>query len=261
VTPPVAPNTAFLSAFTNATGAPGTVGAFVDASAVNLSDIGNGMVRLTAFNVPGGSTVNPATGSYSGSGISVQDRSFPNALSAYWGIWFDGSATDATGITTFLSAGKFFHYLVGPNTPPEVVSAKRGTFAFDLVPGTLSASNNLGEAVAPITGRIAVIDFDKRTLAFDPIRFLFPTQTWTFSATGPSPINVDARGAFVQTTATGACTSAASSCNGAARLDSTAIIMGPGADHLGHSFQAKTTSGIPASMQGTAISTCNPPCR
>jgi hypothetical protein len=261
--PPVAVNTAFLSAFSNAAGGPNTAGAFVDASALALQDVGGGIVLLASFNVPAGSTVDKATGAYSGAGASVANQSFPNALNAYWGLWFDGTVTDATGTTTVAAGKPFFHYLVGPNTPPEVIAAKRGSFGFDLVQNTFSATNNLGEFALPITGRMATIDFDNRQVTFDPVRFAFPSgQAWTFGATNPAPIVIGAAGASVRASATGSCASSPTpGCGGPAQLDRTAIFKGPVGDHLGVAFQAHTLSGPAASLQGTKILTCNPsPC-
>jgi hypothetical protein len=251
-----APSTAFLSALGNAADEPRIAGAFVDAAALATQD-----VLLAGFNLPAGSAVDQATGAYAGAAVTVVDQSAPNALNATWGIWFDGSVTDASGRTTVGTGKPLFHYLVGPNTPPEVVAAKRGTFAFDLVPGTLSASNNFGEIALPGTSMSATIDFDRRTASLDPTRLTFPSQTWNVSGSSPSPINIDARGASFQSTATGSCTSGGNSCNGPAQFKSTTIFMGPGADHLGHSFQGHAKSGGPnASMQGTAILSCKPSC-
>ena len=260
ITRPI-PNTAFLSAFTNANGGPDTVGAFVDSTALTNQDIGDGIVLVTAFNVPAGSTANPATGAYSGSAANVQNLGFPNALGARWGRWFDGSATDATGTTAFSTPGNFFHYLVGPNTPPEVVAAKVGLANFDLVNGTFAATNNAGDA-GVISGTRFTVDFTSRTLAFPASTFVFSgqsgTQTWTFSSPGSSPINIQSgRGAWAASSVTGTCAGGSCTTSSTATLSRTAVFMGTAGDHLGMSFNARTTGGTGAgSMNGTGIFNC-----
>jgi hypothetical protein len=258
-TPLAAPNTAFLSAFTNATGGPDTVGAFVGSSALTVvNDIELGTL-LTSFNVPAGSTANPATGAYSGSATIVEDLSFPNALGAFWGRWHNGSATDATGTTTFLS-GNFFHYLAGPNTPPEVIAAKVGSANFDLVPGTFAATNNAGELIGSLTGTRFIVDFTARTVAFPATSFAFGQsgQNWTFAQPSPSPIMIQpGRGAFVESTATGTCAGGSCTTLSNATLSRTAVFMGPVGDHLGVAFSGRTTGGTGAgNLKGTGIFNC-----
>jgi hypothetical protein len=263
ITPLVAPNTAFLSAFNNAKG-PGVVAAFVDSSAVGLFDNGDGDVSVTGFSVPSGSTANPATGGYAGTAKSPVDDSFPNALGALWGRWFDGSVTDASGTSTFLS-GNFFHYLIGPSTPPEVVAAKRGSFGFDLVAGTLNVSNNFGD-VGSMSNTRFTVDFTGRTVTFPVTSFVFSAsgQNWNFLAPpNPSPIMIQpGRGAFVESTATGSCTGGTCTTFSNATLARTATFMGPAGDHLGVALHGRTTGGTGSgSMQGTGIFTCTPgPC-
>jgi hypothetical protein len=253
------PNTAFLSAFTNATGGPDTVGAFVDSSALANLDIGDGIVLVTGFNVPAGSTANPATGAYSGSAANVQPMGSSSALGARWGRWFDGSATDASGTTTF-SSGNFFHYLVGPNTPPEVIAAKVGMANFDLVSGTFAATNNGGDA-GVISGTRFIVDFTSRTLAFPASTFVFSgqnPQTWTFGAPSPSPINIQpGRGAWAESSVAGTCSNGSCSTLSNATLSRTAVFMGPVGDHLGVAFNARTTGGTgTGGMNGTGIFSC-----
>jgi hypothetical protein len=181
-----------------------------------------------------------------------------NALDAYWGTWSSGSVADASGTTTFLSGDKF-HYLIGPNTPPEVVAAKTGAFVFSMVGGTIP-TNNLGEAGTFSTSSTTLtVDFTKRSVAFPTTTIGFLSDTWTFSQSA-SPITIQpGRGAFVNNTATGSCGSQIG-CNGSAVLTRTGIFMGPVGDHLGVAFQARTTSGPAASMQTTKIFACSPRC-
>ena len=259
VLPVTAPNTAFLSAFTNATGGPNTVAAFVDSSALTNLDIGDGIVLLTAFDVPAGTTANSATGAYSGSAANVQPLGSDSQLGARWGRWLDGSATDATGTTAF-SSGNFFHYLVGPNTPPEVIGAKVGTANFDLVNGTFAATNNVGDA-GVISGTRFIVDFTARTLAFPAtsIGFSPSGQNWTFGApNNPSPINIQpGRGAWAESTVTGTCAGGTCATSSGATLSRTATFMGPVGDHLGVSFNARTTGGTgTGTMNGTGIFNC-----
>ena len=260
-TPLVAPNTAFLSAFANATGGPDSVGAFVDSSALNVvNDIELGTL-LSSFSVPAGSTANSATGAYSGSAtgtFAVEDMTVSNALGAIWGRWFDGSATDARGTTTF-SSGNVLHYLVGPSTPPEVIAAKVGTFGFDLVPNSFVATNNLGETASLSSGRLTV-DFTARTVGFPSLAVNFQSQPWSFPANTAPIVVQPGRGGFVSDSVAGSC-GPITSCNGTALLSRTGAFMGPAGDHLGVAFQARTLSGTPANMQGTALYRCaSSPC-
>jgi hypothetical protein len=259
--PPVAPDTAFLSAFTNATGGPDTVAALVDKSALTFMDIGDGLVLVSGFNAPAGSTANPATGAYSGSAANVQPLGSSPVVGAQWGRWFDGSATDASGTTAFSTPGNFFHYLVGPNTPPEVIAAKTGSFGFDLIAGSFAATNNLGESgsLGAGTMRLAV-DFTARTVTYPSMAINFQSQPWSFPAS-TAPITIHAgRGASVSDSVTGSC-GPITSCNGTAVLSRTGAFMGPVGDHLGVALQARTLSGTPANMNGTALFRCaSSPC-
>lgn len=261
VPPLPAPSTAFLSAFTNATGGPDTVGAFVDAS--QLTSPGTGAPQLDAFSVPAAALVNPAAGPYSGTSMtgSVVSETVPNALNAYWGTWSAGAVADANGTTVIdrLSLPtNVFHYLVGPNTPPEVIAAKDGTIPFQMVGGTLP-QNNLGETAISFTGTTLTVDFTARAVTFPATQVDFVTQSWSFP-TSTSPIVIEAgRGASVSNTVAGSC-GPITGCSGTALLDRTGIFMGPAGDHLGVAHQARTTSGTPASFQTTKIFSCAPSC-
>ena len=260
-TPLVAPDTVFLSAFTNASGGPDTVGAFVDKSALTLTDIGDGIVLVSGFNVPAGSTANPATGAYSGSAANVQPIGSASAIGAQWGRWSDGSATDATGTTAFSTPGNVFHYLVGPNTPPEVIGAKSGSGNFDLVAGTFAATNNAGDAGVLTSGSRFIVDFTARSVVLPPTSFSFGAsnvQNWNFAApNNPSPIVIQAGRAFVQNTMSGTCAGGSCTTLSNATLSRTLVFMGPAGDHLGASLSARTTGGTGTGhMNGTGIFSC-----
>jgi hypothetical protein len=246
-----APTIAFLSAFPNATGGPSTVGAFINDGLTTEAFSGDGFfVELTSFSVA-------ANGGYSGSSGSVNDESSggANTLGAIWGRWLDGSVTDASGTTTINSqTGTLFHYLVGPNTPPEVIAARTGSVGFGLVGS--SVSNNFGEFGSMGSGTIA-IDFTTRTASFPATTFSFGfsnVQNWNFSPSS-SPITIQpGQGAFIQNTATGTCAGSSCSTLTNVNLSRTAVFMGPAGDHLGVAMRGVSTGGTGSgSLQGTAI--------
>jgi hypothetical protein len=251
-----APSTVFLSAFTNANGGPGPAAAFVNEGLTIEVFSGDGIfVELTSFSLPAGTTANPATGAYAGSTSQALDESNAgsNSIEAIWGRWFDGSATDASGTTTFGGqTGSFFHYLIGPNTPPEVIAAKTGIGAYDLV--GFSVSNNAGDFGSMGSGTIQ-IDFTARTAAFPATSFSFSPsgQNWSFSPSS-SPITVQpGKGAFIENTATGSCAGGSCITSSNATLSRTAVFMGSTGDHLGMALQGRATGSGSGTMSGTAI--------
>lgn len=254
-----APQIAFLSAYPNATGGASTVAAFINEGLTVQAISGDGFfLLLTSFSVA-------ANGGYSGSSGSVNDESSggANALGAIWGRWFDGSVTDASGTTTINSqTGSLFHYLVGPNTPPEVIAGKTGIAAYDQI--AFSVSNNLGEFGTMTSSGSINIDFTARTAGFPATSFSFGAsagQNWSFSPSS-SPITLQpGQGAFIQNTASGVCTGGTCTTSTNATLSRTAAFMGSVGDHLGVAVHGRTTSGSGSgSLSGTAIFTCAPNC-
>lgn len=255
----VPPTTGIVLALTRSTtGAGDDPAGFVQQSDMTTS--GSGTSRaLQAFTIPTGSHVDPAEPTMSGSAGTpgnVINQTVANALNAYWGRWIGGSMTDADGTTTFAS-GNQLHYIVGPLTPPDVIAAKSGTFGFNLVQST-TPTNNIGETATAFSAGPLSVDFTARTVSWPVTTFTFPSQNWSFPTTSSS-INIDARGAFTDNNITGSC-GPATGCSGTARLVRTGVFMGPAGDHLGVSFQARTTSGAAASMQASGIFACTPPC-
>jgi len=240
-----APNTAFLSAFTSATGGPDTVAAFVDSSALTAFT-GDGAVLL-AFSAPAGSTSNPATGAYSGSTMTPVDDSFSNPIGAFWGRWSDGRATDASGETTFSPGNNVFHYLVGPLTPPEVIAAKTGTLAFFNVGGT-AVTHNESTALGNFSGSFDV-NFTARTVSSVGLSFSFPNQSWSFGNISTPIQTGPGQGAFIEASAPGTCSGGRCATSTAADLSMRGAFMGPVGDHLGVSFNAKAGTAAAQTVQ------------
>lgn len=254
------PTTALVLALTNAAGGAGDDPAgFVTAADLTTSGSGTSSA-LEAFSIPLGSHLDPAEPTITGNAGSpgnVINQTAPNPLNAYWGRWIAGGMTDADGTTTFAS-GNQLHYIVAPLAPPEVIAAKAGAFAFNLVQST-TPTNNLGETATGATVGPLTVDFTARTVSWPVTTVTFPSQSWSFPNTSSS-ITIEAgRGAFTDNNITGTC-GPSTGCNGPARLVRTGVFLGPSGDHLGVSFQARTLSGTAASTQGAGIFSCSPNC-
>lgn len=252
-----APELVLLAAFSNASGGPSTVAAFLNADEQTQQFLGESGLVLTSFSVPAGRTANPSTGAFSGAISDGFDESSSgsNPLSAIWGRWFLGSVTDATGTTPINGqVGTIFHYLVGPNTPPEVIAAKSGIALYDLI--AFSVSNNVGEFGSMQTSGGIQVDFTSRTATFPAATFAFPDsqQNWSFSASSPSPITVQAgKGAFIETTMFGTCSGGSCTTSSSAFLSQTAAFMGPAGDHLGVAMHGQASGTGSGTLNGTAV--------
>jgi hypothetical protein len=244
IPPLVAPTTAFLSAFTNANGGPDTVAAFVDSSALTI-DTTDG-VNFLAFSVPAGSTSSAATGAYSGTTGGPIDEKTSNPLGAIWGRWVAGNATDASGPTT-LSSLNNFHYLVGPNTPPEVIAAKTGTFSFLNVGGT-PVTYNESTAFGGFSGSFDV-NFTSRTVTSSSLGFSFPNQTWSFSDVSTPIVISPGKGAYIEAMTPGTCSGGRCATSTPAQLSMRGAFMGPVGDHLGVSFNARAGTASAQTVQ------------
>jgi len=252
---PARPTTALSLALLNTADPEGDdTAAFVLQS--HLTTVGTGTAStLQAFNVPSSANIDPAGSALAGTGGAITNETGANAIGAYWGRWAGGSMTEDLGTTTFAS-GNQLHYIVGPLAPDTVVAARTGTFAFNLIGGT-SPTNNLGET-GVMTGTTLSVDFTNRNVSWPATGFAFTSQSWSFPAT-TSSFQFDPRGAvYSDNNITGSCIGAA--CDGTARLVRTGVFIGPAGDHLGVSFAAKTTTTLGASMQGSALFACTPPC-
>ncbi len=126
-----------------------------------------------------------------------------------------------------------------------------------MVAGT-TPTNQLGQ-----TGTFSTtltVDFTGQTATFGPSSFSFPSDSWTFPS-GTTPIQISAgKGAFIDQVTTGTCSGSTCFTSTPAVLGKTGIFMGPLGDHLGISFQAKTTSGPTAHAQTAKIFSCAPGC-
>ena len=262
--PVTQPTLALLAAFTNDTGGPGAQGAFVDTAMLTTSGV-RGSQQLDAFSVPAAATFTPASGNFSGmsgavDGVpGVQDQTQPNPVGAYWGTWFAGGATDASGTTTF-SSSNILHYLVGPLTPPEVIAAKSGAIAFLNVQGTLPTSSAGGPAGTFSANGPWTVNFTTRDVtATDGFGMSFQNQTWFFNQFSAKIQTSPGRGAFIDTTASGSCSGAM--CAVSTSIPATASVkgtfLGPVGDHLGVAINARAGS---ASAQTVQIFSCAPSC-
>jgi len=261
-TPTIAILGAFFDAFTSDRG---DGGAFL--SSANLSTDPAGAAGslatsqlLIGFTVPAGSNAEPGGGGMTVSGSTVSgsviDETVGNSLNAHWGRWTGGTFVDTPSSTTF-SPNNQFHYLYGPLTPPEVVAGKTGTFAMSMVAGT-TPTNQLGQSGTFST--TLSINFTAQTAVFGSSTFSFASDTWTFAG-GTTPIQIAAgKGAFIDQVTTGTCSGATCLTSTPASLGKTGIFMGPQGDHLGVSFQARTTSGPTAHAQTVKIFSCAPSC-
>jgi hypothetical protein len=242
---------ALLAAFTNDTGGPGAQGAFVDPGMLTTAG-GRSSQTLDAFSVPAASTFTPASGNFSGVSAvgSVHDQTQSNALGAYWGIWYGGSVTDASG-TTMLSSLNNFHYLVGPLTPPEVIAAKSGAFPLVLVGGTSPTMND--GSVGTFTTNNWTVNFTSRTVEWGVFVFTFSnqSQSWSFpQSPNPAPILTSpGRGAYIDTTASGTCIGGSCATWTIANASLKGAFMGPAGDHLGVSINATAGSATAQTVQ------------
>jgi len=216
--------------------------------------------KLTGLSVPAGVSAEPGGGkgvSASTLSSSVIDETVPNSLNLHWGRWTSGTFTEENGSTVTLSATNQFHYLYGPLTPAEVVSAKTGTFNMSLVGGT-TPTNQLGQ-----TGTLSTslsINFTAQTATFGATTLTFPSDTWSFgSSTTSSIMSVAGKGAYIDQTTTGTCSGSTCSTSTPATLGKTGIFMGANGDHLGVSFSA-VTSGSTAHAQTAKVFSCAPSC-
>ena len=213
---------------------------------------------LTGFTLPPGFSAEPGGGtitSIASNNMPVFDDTGPNSLNAHWGRWFTGTLTDTPSSTTF-SSNNQFHYLYGPLTPPEVVTAKTGSFAMSMVGGT-TPTNQLGQSGTFSTS--ATVNFTGQTVVFGPSSFNFPSDNWSFLGVN-TPIQIRAgQGAFIDQVTTGTCSGSTCLTGAPAVLGRTGIFMGPAGNHLGIAFSARTTSGV-ASAQTAKIFSCAPSC-
>ena len=215
--------------------------------------------KLIGLSVPPGSDAEPDSGSSATTAStapgSVIDETVSNSLNAHWGRWTSGTFVDSS--TTTISVNNQFHYLYGPLTPPEVVAGKTGTFSMSMVAGT-TPTNQLGQSGTFSTS--LSINFTGQTAVFGSSSFSFASDTWTFAG-GTTPIQIAAgKGAFIDQVTTGTCSGSTCLTSTPAVLGKTGIFMGPLGDHLGVSFQAKTTSGPTAHAQTAKIFSCAPSC-
>jgi hypothetical protein len=178
---------------------------------------------------------------------TVQDQTQPNSLGAYWGIWFAGTATDATG-TTVLSSLNVFHYLVGPLTPPEVIAAKSGSFPLLNMAGT-SPTMSDGSTGSFITSPWTV-NFTTQTVLSPGFGFSFPNQvTWTFDPFSAAIQTKPGGGAFIDTATSGTCSGGSCATSTAALANLKGAFMGPAGDHLGVSINARAGSATAQTVQ------------
>jgi hypothetical protein len=253
-----APTNAFLGAFTHsAVAGAGTGGGFVDNPQITVSGTGDARI-LEGFNIPASPNASQAISGSVSSPTAVINQTVPNPINAYWGRWQGGTVTDTNGSTTISSTNQF-HYLVALNTPPEIIAAKTGSFAFTIVQFT-TPTNNLGHTgTFTLTGGLTV-DFTGRTVSLGASSFVFPasSQNWTFSAASPAAIQFAPAGAFISTAASGSCAGGSCATSSPATLLANGIFLGSG-DHLGMALNARAPAA-PASAQTIQIFSCAPTC-
>jgi len=235
-------------------------------TSTDLQTTGTGTsTLLLGFKLPGTqfAGTNPNTSEVTtgaaGSAGNVINETSANSLNVFWGRWIGGTFTDNSGTTT-LSTNNQFHYMVGPLTPPEVFAAKSGSFLMSPLFGT-TPTNNLGESgtfgfSSPFG---PIVNFTARTVSFPGASYGFTSQTWSFPSSSTALQIRAGQGAFIDNVVSGG-TCAGAGCSGSANLGMTGIFMGPKGDHLGISFNARTTSGPPAGAQSTKLFTCSPSC-
>lgn len=237
-------------------------GGFATASDLLTSGSGTAQVLL-GFKLPPGSSASQNGGiddstvaADAGAPGNVINETAPNALNANWGRWTGGKFEDNQGVTTF-SSNNQFHYLYGPLTPPEVISAKTGSFALSDTGLGTTPTNSLGQ-----TGTLSIgassVDFTARTVALGNINLFFSASStsWNFPAAS-TPIQIVAgKGAAIHGDSAGTCSGGPCITSTPAVLGKTGIFMGPNGDHLGLSLNALTTSGSPMSAQATRILSC-----
>lgn len=187
---------------------------------------------------------------------SVIDETVPNSLNAHWGRWIAGTFVDQS-TTTSLSVNNQLHYLYGPLTPPEVVSAKTGTFSMSMVAGT-TPTNQLGQTGTFSTS--LTVNFTAQTATFGASSFSFPSDSFSFAG-GTTAIQIKpGQGAFIELVTSGTCSGSTCLTSTPATLGRTGIFMGSKGDHLGISFSAQTSSGPIAQAQTAKIFSCAPSC-
>ncbi|HSA91254.1 MAG TPA: hypothetical protein VLF42_15300 [Burkholderiales bacterium] len=241
---------AFLAAFTNGTGGPGAQGAFVDPGMLTTSGARSSQT-LDAFSVPAAATFNPASGNFSGTSEvdSVVDQTQPNPVGAYWGIWYGGSVSDASGSTLLSSVNKF-HYLVGPLTPPDVIASKSGSFPLVHIQGMGTTPTSSDGTLGQFTASQWAVNFTTQTVLGGSFNLNFPNQTWTFNNGFSAPIQTKpGGGAFIDTSTPGTCTGGTCATSTAAAASLKGAFMGPVGDHLGVSINATAGSATAQTVQ------------
>ena len=251
-----APDTAIVAGFSQPAQA-GTAqgGAFAAKTELQLSGTGLSQV-LTGATVRG--TGDHETVTFASAGSVSEVGGYLTPLEVHWGRWNGGTFVDDSGVTTF-SANNQFHYLYGELAPPDVVAAKSGTFSLVDFGGTSVTTSNGG------TGSISVpgfqVDFTARTVSASSVgisgggnNFSFPSFT--------TPINVVAgQGAFVEVNnLAGTCSGGICSTSTPSVLGMTGVFMGKQGDHLGTSWNARTTSGPAFQAQAVRLFGCSPAC-
>lgn len=220
------------------------------------------MQRLTGFSVSGAyeavTTPNASKVITSSSTSSfVTDETSSNPINANWGRWMSGSFSNGTANTTTFSSNNQFHYLYGPLTPPEVISAKSGTVSMVDFYGT-TPTNQAGQSGQLSFSGPLNVNFTARTADIPQVTMTFSSNSEQYSfQSGTAPIQIrTGQGAFIQSTTLGTYTQGQNS--GAAKLGITGIFMGATGNHLGVALSAKTTSGPAASAQAVRLFTCSP---
>jgi hypothetical protein len=144
-----------------------------------------------------------------------------------------------------------------------VVAAKSGSFSLMDFGGTFVTGSDGSTSLTPPAGlnvTTFLVNFTSRTVSASAISL--GTTTNTFSA-GPFsvPINIHSQGAFVELhNHPATCSGGICSTSTPATIGMTGIFMGRFGDHLGTSWNARTTSGPSFLAQVVRLFGCSPGC-
>lgn len=196
------------------------------------------------------STTSP-TNQNGGSGTvgpgGTTDIGYGSAVDAHWGRWVDPTITTSGGTTNVPAGG--LHYLYSSMiTPAEVISAKSGTFSYNVNIGGTSPTDQTGAVGSFFSGSVGV-NFTTR-VATSGFSWSVGGSTYSFSGQNSNLQIISGVGASFELRAqnVGSCTG---SCGGAPgviqKVQVNGVFLGTTGNHLGTAIA--TTNGTQATTQ------------
>ncbi len=245
-----------LVAFRGADGKMSGGGAFITPSMVTVTGSGTSQA-VASLNIPAGTITTDGTmaapgavGTLTG---SVTDLFVGSSVEILMGRWTSGTLTDDVGAST-LQGG--LHFVYGPLTPPDVISAKTGTFNFFTVAQTTPTHSTFGTGSGSFASTLSV-NFTNRTVSVPGVSLSFGSQFWSLpTSTGTIKI-VPGVGASFDTGNVNGGSCSGGGCTGTVSVQASGIFMGPAttSQHLGVVFGA--TNNASQTLQGAKVYQCS----